>query len=116
MKLCGIKLMNKLSVLLFAFTMLAARAQTTPTDNSLESTSAQRGKQASALTRGAKPNEIVKGNITYSGIAVQAIKTSNPLQLFNPAAPARYGSAEDNVLRDVMTHRATGLKIFAIRF
>jgi len=108
--------MKKLTVLLFALTLLTVNAQTTRTDNALESTGAQRGKAASALSRPEKPNEIIKGNITYSGIAVQVVKTSNPLQLFNPAAPARYGSAEDNTLRDPMTGRASGLKIFSIRF
>ena len=63
-----------------------------------------------------KPNEIVGKNVTYSGIAVQLAKTDNPLQLINPAAPARYGSSEDNVSRDPMTGKVTGLKIFAIDF
>ena len=110
------RLMKTLLALVFCFALLSAKAQATRTENLLESTGTQRGKQAAALTREAKPNEIVKGNVTYSGIAVQAVKTSNPIQLFNPAAPARYGSAEDNTLRDPMTGRSSGLKIFSIRF
>jgi hypothetical protein len=105
-----------LFALLFCFALLSAKAQTTHTKNLLESTGTPRGKQATTLTREAKPNEIISGNVTYSGIAVQAVKTSNPLQLFNPAAPARYGSAEDNLLRDPTIGHTAVLKIFAIRF
>ena len=64
----------------------------------------------------AKPNEIVKGGLTYSGSAVEAIKTKRPWQLLNPAAPPQYGSAEDNVARDSINGRVTGLKVFQIRF
>ena len=35
----------------------------------------------------AKPNEIFKGNVSYSGSAVEAVKTKRPWQLLNPAAP-----------------------------
>jgi hypothetical protein len=45
---------------------------------------------------------------------VQLLKTDNPLQLLNPAAPARYGSAEDNVIRDSFTGTASARKIFSI--
>jgi hypothetical protein len=63
-----------------------------------------------------KPNEITAGRITLSGIVVEAVKIDNPLQLINPFAPASYGSAEDNTVRDPLTGKASGLKVFAIRF
>jgi hypothetical protein len=63
-----------------------------------------------------KPNEVVKGNVTLSGSAVEAVKTKRPLQLLNPLAPAQYGSPEDNVARDSVNGKTTGLKIFAIKF
>ena len=62
------------------------------------------------------PNEVVKGNIAHSGIAVAAFKTDNLLQLFNPFAPPKYGSGEDNVLRDLETDRISGWKLFSIGF
>ena len=62
------------------------------------------------------PNEIVKGRLTYSGIAVAAFKTDNLLQMVNPFAPARYGSGEGNVLRDFKTAKVSGWKLFSIRF
>lgn len=72
--------------------------------------------QRTFVFRITKPNEIVKGDVTYSGIAIEAAKKRNPLQLFNPFAPAEYGSPEDNVVRDPINGRVTGLKLFAIRF
>jgi hypothetical protein len=89
-----------------------ARAQ-----DAMESQLNARLVKASSLSlREVRPNEIVKDNIAYGGIAVEAIKTDNLLQFFNPAAPAKYGSAEDNTLRDSITGRASAWKLFSIRF
>ena len=72
-----------------------------------------------------KPNEIARGNVIFSGIAVQVAKKGKPLQLINPLAPPQYGSPEDNIVRqpqtalvpsDLPNGRPPGLKIFAIRF
>ena len=63
-----------------------------------------------------KPNEIVVGKRTYSGIAIEAARSRNPLQLINPFAPAEYGRAEDNLLRDPITGRPAGLKVFGFQF
>ena len=53
---------------------------------------------------------------TLSGIAVQMFKTDNALQLINPFAPAKYGSADQNITRNPVTGRASGLKILSIGF
>lgn len=65
------------------------------------------------LVRVEKPNQIVSGGRTYSGIAVQVVKTDNLLQLINPFAPAKYGSGEDNLVadRDPITGRPAGLSV-----
>jgi hypothetical protein len=68
------------------------------------------------LPTAAKPNEIVKGNVTFSGSAVEAVKSKKPFQLLNPLAPPQYGSPEDNLARDPINGKVTGLKIFAIKF
>jgi hypothetical protein len=65
---------------------------------------------------GPAPNEIVHGRTEVDGILVQAVKTDNPLQLINPAAPERYGSAEENILRNPASGRVSGLKFLEIRF
>src|SRR6266403_6127569 len=35
-----------------------------------------------------------------TGVIARAIRTGNPLQVLNPMAPAKYGTAEENVLLD----------------
>jgi hypothetical protein len=107
--------MKKLAVLAFVLGALTAYGQNLSADKAFESSGAQRGKPTPRFGQ-AKPNEIVRGKVVYSGVAVQLVKTSNPLQLINPAAPPQYGSAEDNVLRDPTTGRAAGLKFLSLRF
>ena len=112
-------------VCLFAFmAALAAGAQTT--NGALTNVTAARinhrihAQQNSTIASAAlelpKPNEIVKGKVTYSGILVTAAKTGHPLQLLNPLAPAEYGLPEDNTVRDPATGRGIGLKFFALKF
>jgi hypothetical protein len=60
------------------------------------------------------PNEMVFDGFVIRGAAVQWIKTDNLLQLFNPFAPARYGSGEQNLAHDAITGKPKGLILFAI--
>ena len=61
-------------------------------------------------------HKIVGRRAAYSGIAVQATKSENPLQLLNPAAPEEYGNGEASVTREPKTGRVNGLRIFSIEF
>ena len=110
--------MKTLVTVAFLTAALSVRAQSqAASQNALESeVTARLGKTSVAAAHAVKPNEMVKGGIIYSGIAVQVVKTDNPLQLINPLAPPKYGSPEDNVMRDSFTGRVFGLKIFSIRF
>lgn len=109
--------MKRISILLSALAVLAAATLPVRAQESMESQISTRlGKAISLSADEVKANEVVKAHAAYSGIAVDVIKTSNRLQLFNPFAPARYGSAEDNTLRDSITGRASGWKLFSIRF
>ena len=63
-----------------------------------------------------KPNEIISGPITFSGAAIEAYKTDNLFQLINPAAPESYGYAEDNVVRDPINGKVSGIKLFSVKF
>lgn len=63
-----------------------------------------------------KPNQAQVGNVKVEGIAVQLIKTDHRLQLINPAAPAEYGPAEQNVVRDPVTQRVQGWKFLSLQF
>jgi hypothetical protein len=64
----------------------------------------------------AKPNELTLGKVKVSGIAVEAGKTKQPLQLINPFSPPTNSSPEDNVVRDPFNGKVNGLKVFAIHF
>jgi len=109
--------MKRISILLGVFAVLTANAQPVTSEEALESQLATRLSKASSLIAyDVKPNEVVRDRVSYSGIAVQLLKTDNLLQLFNPAAPAKYGSAEDNVLRDSVSGRASAWKLLSIGF
>jgi hypothetical protein len=89
-----------------------------PTTNSLQSQfeAAARAQEGTVTFAPLKANEIQVGNLTYSGIVVQGVKTRKPWQLINPAAPPEYGTPEDNVTRGPIHRRVIGLKIFELRF
>ena len=92
-------------------------AQPAPVEDWMQSQLSDRLAMDTSLSLSeANPNEIVKGNFAYSGIAVAAFTTDNLLQLFNPFAPAKYGSGEDYVLRDLKTDGVSGWKLFSIGF
>ncbi len=55
-------------------------------------------------------------NPQYSGVLVKVARTDNPLQLINPAAPARYGNGIDNVVVDPISRRTTGLAFFSFKW
>jgi hypothetical protein len=97
--------------------VVGAATQLARAEDLLESQLSDRLAKASLLSLSeGNPNEIVNGNFAYSGIAVAAFKTDNLLQLVSPFAPAKYGSGEDNVLRDLKTGRTSGWKLFQIQF
>jgi len=108
--------MKRLSIFLGALVALSAWGETSSKEESLETSLAKRAKEYPLTIEQKKPNEITVGSLTYSGIAIQVVKTDDLFQLFNPAAPDRYGSGEDNVVRDPISNRVSGLKIFSIQF
>jgi hypothetical protein len=61
-------------------------------------------------------NEMAFQRFILRGAAVQWFKTDNLLQLFNPFAPARYGSGEQNLAYDVITGRPKGITVLSIDF
>ena len=75
---------------LFIGLLMAATAGASgaPIERSLDAEIAVRAKdqplQQRLLSAPPKPNEIRRKNTVYSGIAVQIVKTRNPLQLINP--------------------------------
>ena len=108
--------MKRLSIFLGALVALSAWAETSSKEESIETSVAKHAKDYPLTIEQKKHNEITAGNFTYSGIAIQVVKTDNLFQLFNPVAPERYGSGEDNVVLDPISNRASGLKVFSIQF
>jgi hypothetical protein len=109
------------TMLILAAAIIVSRAQTTSPGDSMEAQIHQRlqqrpADQALIGVRPQRPNEVQLNGVTYSGITIQLARTDNPLQLINPAAPPQYGSSEDNTVRDPITGRASGLKLFSIQF
>lgn len=52
-----------------------------------------------------------------TGIIPRAIRGGHPLQMLNPFAPAKYGTAEQNVVLDPdVPGRGDGIKLFSFTF
>jgi len=109
-------IMKRTFIAFFAGVALAAYADPPGKEETLETQTARRAQETPTLLKEERPNQVTVGRLTYSGIAVQAVKAENPLQLINPAAPAEYGSAEDNLVREPTGGKPAGLKLFAISF
>jgi hypothetical protein len=52
-----------------------------------------------------------------TGVIPRAVRGGNPLQMLNPFAPAKYGTAEENsVLDPNITGQGDGIKLFNLLF
>ena len=52
-----------------------------------------------------------------TGVIARAIRGGNPLQMLNPLAPAKYGTAEENVVLDPdRAGKWDGIKLLGISF
>ena len=94
----------------------ASLVQAETTNDQLQAELTLRAEKNLAMVQSERRFEIKAGDLTYSGIAVAAVKADNKLQLINPLAPDKYGTVEDSVVRDLKTGAAAGLKVFAIAF
>jgi len=50
------------------------------------------------------------------GVVPRAIRGGNPLQMLNPRAPAKYGTAEESVAYNPLTGKYDQIKLFEIFF
>jgi hypothetical protein len=109
--------MRKITMLVWGFTGLIVGAQVVHGEDALESQVAARLDRAGARSHEVgRLDEIAHRNFTYSGILVECFQTDSWLQLLNPLAPAKYGSGEDNILREPASGRVYGWKLLSIRF
>lgn len=70
----------------------------------------QRKKEA----RPAPPPPIYRENA--QGVVPRAVRGGNPLQMLNPFAPAKYGTAAQSVVLDPDTGKWKGIKLFEFIF
>jgi hypothetical protein len=70
--------------------------------------------RATAVRKPAPPPPIYRENV--QGVVPRAFRGGNPLQMLNPNAPARYGTAEQSVVIDPETGKWKGIKLFEIFF
>ena len=63
------------------------------------------------------PRPAVLSQPTVSGVIPRAIRGGNPLQMLNPFAPAKYGTAEENVSFDPdLPGKVNGINFFSVSF
>jgi hypothetical protein len=93
---------------------LNAPAQVQSEQDFLETEAARRAREVPLKM--AKPNEIRVDPISYDGILIEVVVVDNPLQLINPGAGPQYGNPEDNLVRDPISGRASGLKLLSLQF
>jgi hypothetical protein len=67
-----------------------------------------------ARPRPSPPPPIYKNNV--QGVIPRAVRGGNPLQMLNPKAPAKYGTAAQSVILDPDTGKWRGIKLFEILF
>lgn len=63
--------------------------------------------------RPSPPPPVYKENV--QGVIPRAVRGGNPLQMLNPRAPAKYGTAAESVILDE-TGKWRGIKFFEIFF
>jgi hypothetical protein len=66
------------------------------------------------IKRAPTPPPIYKENV--QGVIPRAVRGGNPLQMLNPKAPAKYGTAAQSVILDPDTGKWRGIKLFEIFF
>jgi hypothetical protein len=109
--------MKTLMIVALVSLATTASAQAPGMDRNLNTRAARLEREKALVAQPEYSNKRIVGRrVTYSGIAVQAIKAENPVQLLNPAAPEKYGNGEDSVTRDPKSGRVNGLKLFSIEF
>jgi hypothetical protein len=66
------------------------------------------------IRRPTPPPPVYKENV--QGVIPRAARGGNPLQMLNPNAPPKYGTAAQSVILDPDTGKWRGIKLFEILF
>lgn len=103
------------------FCASALHAQTTVTTRNAggrKTTTTFTSRRTSVRERNRVNNAPVAIGPRTDGIIPRAVRSGNPLQMINPAAPAEYGSGQDVTRHegDDPFQRAQGLRLYAVEF
>ncbi len=102
------------------FCASALQAQTTVTkrNSSGRKTTTTYTSRRTTIDRSRIANAPVAIGPRTDGVVPRAIRSGNPLQMINPAAPAEYGTGQDVTRREVddPNQRPQGLRLYAIEF
>jgi hypothetical protein len=104
-------------VLLIALAAGAAVAQPPRPDQTLEKSNPAPAPASRMVYDQREQVEIHRGHLAFDGMAVEAVKSTRHLGIFNPFSRANAGPMPDNtVWADEKRTKATGWGIFSIRF
>ena len=71
------------------------------------------GKQQPVRPTGVKPPPVEQTR-EFEGSIPAAVRGGNPLQMLNPMAPEKYGTAHEHVVYEPYTWKWKGIKLFEI--
>ena len=66
------------------------------------------------IKRPTQPPSVFYEDVT--GVIPRAVRGGKPLQMLNPNAPAKYGTAEQSAIVDPDTEKWKGIKLFELVF
>jgi hypothetical protein len=92
-----------------AFILIASRGYADPQKTGFTSTGGPKNKAALHPPPVTNRSEV-------EGVVPRAFRGGNPLQMLNPKAPAKYGTAAQSVAIDPNTGKWNGIKLFEIFF
>jgi hypothetical protein len=90
-------------------TMMALAASAQPQEQGFRASA--HGKKA---VKPEKPVPMAREEVR--GVIPRAFRGGNPLQMFNPKAPAKYGTAQDSLTYNPFTGKYDQIKFFEIVF
>jgi len=102
--------------LMAALSVCAQDRTTAPQDDQALRADSLRLRGAATVSYDERPNVIESDTYSLSGIAIQIAKTDSLWALISPRASRDYGFGEQNVVRDVITGRISGLRLFSFEF
>ena len=99
-----------------AYGQSSTNVQRSGFERTLQIEAARLSLEALPATKEQTSPKLTLDRVTYSGIAFDLMKKDNPLRLINPFGPLDQAKVESNVVRDLVSNRVSGLRLFTIHF